>query len=66
MKKKKKIMKLKKKMKKKMIIKMKIKEKNNKKKKTEEISSFDSKCSICLRNAKIKKNNSTIIPKINE
>ena len=42
------------------------KNKDNKKKKTEEISSFDSKCSICLRNAKIKKNNSTIIPKINE
>ncbi len=41
------------------------KERNNKKKKTEEISSFDSKCSICLRNAKIKKNNSTILPKIN-
>ena len=41
------------------------KERNNKKKKTEEISSFDSKCSICLRNAKIKKNNLTIIPKKN-
>ena len=46
--------------------KKKIKEKKNSKKKTEEISSFDSKCSICLRNAKIKKNNSTILPKINK
>jgi len=36
---------------------------NNTKKKNEEISSFDSKCSICLR--KVKKKNSKILPKIN-
>ena len=47
------------------LIKKKLKKKKNTKKKTEEKSSFDSKCSIC-RNGKIKKHNSTILPKINK